>query len=1393
MRNKLVSANPNMTEEEWGDVRRNIENDAQLYGAWEAIPEAVSNALTLGIVNVPIGKIAQNIPFIKKGIARAILAATGKAGAGVSEEVLTEAVTAMEQSKILADNGFLDNPLSFSEAIKEVAPETSIMTLAMLGAGSGIRRMVQKPDEKKFQPPKLNDSLAKELETVKEEDVDFKQFETESIAFNKQRAGISLTPEEQLVIEEVKERTSKTRRAQELESERAVFEREFGREEVAVTPTELPPSEVETFGPPSTAVESFRAFEEEGLTEPLPVAKSAEESARVFLEQAEAKLTAEEIQETVASLSETENEYQDIYSDRARAFQTEQNATDFITNNKLEGIYDTAKDSDTNLWVVKPTELHLETIKQRGESLEDNFEPLSKYISILSGEEGQVGVEIAKQPRVGLRPIIQREIEGIKKRFPTLTKVLLNERGSVPVTPFQPERFKDQSLDIQDQKIGNKTILTLLTPRTGPLSGYTIAVEPPPTDQKIASALGNKAQEIIEKSKPTGSTLLSLKRLVNKMKKINQRLGEKGAVGTDVQAGVFKQVDESTSRASQKRNVQLQEKLSKVSPDRKKNILKAAVQLEGGKAYRSQQKSEINSVKKELINHTDTLDKSPSPKAIPKLYRKLKSWSLVAVNLFDEVDDFKGYKGLFVKTFYNPIQKSVSDTVRSIADRRNKVKDLMKASDISAYDLIERTEITNGHYRTKQQMMYIWLGQNNPYTKSIMQKNMGITDNEISIIDKLLTSKEKEFAKFLQKDLESSYDKIADVLTKNYRYIIDDGSLSKSDIRILKDVYETGKKDKRDKYRVFSKAENYLPMWVTGSDVTIDAENIVSDMSGLTLAPVEQEAHIAKKFTYERRTDHDYAIDIDFFNLWERVVNMQEHFINLAEPMRRMEEAYKGDVAKEIGKKFGGSYNKAILSYFNRIKNPNFYRSNRGLDKFHRGIRRNIAVAYLGYNVVTGLKQVPSLLYYLPYTSLPHLMKAIASTATNVKGVIEFAHQDPQMKERIMDRYLAELDANVFESVWDSQLASKFGKRGTQLRNAVVHRSMLFIRAMDTLATSVGYKAVYDYEMSKGGITDEEARNRALLATVNTQPAAHPKDIPQLYAHNEWLNHFLMFSNQLNKIWNLGIHTVFDQTVAKGKIERDQALTMASLALGATMIWSISNGLRAPEDPLEISEALFEGAMNSFPIFGRWMAQAYAGYPAEVPIATVPVNIISAAKKSLEAGKITESEWNKFAEATLLVLGLPYTSPRRAYKAIQNDDLRFMYKNEITTKAERDLESLKKDIVKWKEKNTPEGKERDVKPLAYQIIDMEKMGEDQLVKHLTNRFYAMARKNGISVNRARQILYNLRKQSGKELSKLLDNTDWSLYLKSLEPSEKSKAEGLRKYVNKINNEYYEVH
>ena len=115
-----------LTREEENQLKVDFESKARKYGLWEAVPEAISNLAFAKILTTPLtGMVGRNI-------ATRIVS---KLGGLYGEELLTETITQKGQSAVEVEAGLREGRISWTEAFKEVAPQTFLLTTVMGGAG----------------------------------------------------------------------------------------------------------------------------------------------------------------------------------------------------------------------------------------------------------------------------------------------------------------------------------------------------------------------------------------------------------------------------------------------------------------------------------------------------------------------------------------------------------------------------------------------------------------------------------------------------------------------------------------------------------------------------------------------------------------------------------------------------------------------------------------------------------------------------------------------------------------------------------------------------------------------------------------------------------------------------------------------------------------------------------------------------------------------------------------------------------------------------------------------------------------------------------------------------------------------------------------------------------
>ncbi len=122
-----------MTQDEWTKAYKMWNSAANKYGAWEAIPEAVSNLITIKIFSAPL-KGASNSVVGKISAKAADI--VRKTASDLPQELGTETATQMGQNRAEVESGLAQRKIGVGEAFSQVAPATAMTTGAFGGAAA---------------------------------------------------------------------------------------------------------------------------------------------------------------------------------------------------------------------------------------------------------------------------------------------------------------------------------------------------------------------------------------------------------------------------------------------------------------------------------------------------------------------------------------------------------------------------------------------------------------------------------------------------------------------------------------------------------------------------------------------------------------------------------------------------------------------------------------------------------------------------------------------------------------------------------------------------------------------------------------------------------------------------------------------------------------------------------------------------------------------------------------------------------------------------------------------------------------------------------------------------------------------------------------------------------
>lgn len=586
----------------------------------------------------------------------------------------------------------------------------------------------------------------------------------------------------------------------------------------------------------------------------------------------------------------------------------------------------------------------------------------------------------------------------------------------------------------------------------------------------------------------------------------------------------------------------------------------------------------------------------------PRKIDLARAMTLRPARLFDKLDRGKRFTGPAHKFFYDEVNRGVDESLRMIDTRLAASAAKRKELGLSARDILKTRKVGKVKFAVDE-MLDIYAGWKNPRKKLALMYGNNITEEMFTKISDALTTPEKQFAEWIVSEYGRNYSRVRE---SHIEYANED--------------------------------MGWEPFYTPIRRMDLTPNKYKSELADEILVRFNlKKAYVAKGFTIERKDipkEYQKPLSLGLYNTWLDQVPKQERYINLGAKVKDIQKMTSDpDFRQIVIDNFGPEYLRAVENYNNRVANPEIYKAFTQMEKISQTLRKNMVIAYLSYNLVTMGKQLPSVLLYLPETGPAHLIASGLQFAANPIKAIRFANErDPQMKHRMIERELEEMK-------YSGKIMKKVGRFG-----------MKGIKGFDRVAVTIGWRGVYNKNVGKVG--EEEAIRLAQNATLRTQPAAHAKDLPDLYASAEYLNWLLQFTNQLNQIYNIATYDI-PQDIRRGRLYR-AFLSSIALAMVSLVIYAISYR-RIPEDLDDVKEAIKEEAIMAIPLVGRTIMAASKGWESPSPAlkgAVAMGKLISGAERATKAKAVLES--------IFVMMGLPYTGPKRIKKAIEEGPIELL-------------------------------------------------------------------------------------------------------------------------------------
>jgi hypothetical protein len=618
---------------------------------------------------------------------------------------------------------------------------------------------------------------------------------------------------------------------------------------------------------------------------------------------------------------------------------------------------------------------------------------------------------------------------------------------------------------------------------------------------------------------------------------------------------------------------------------------------------------------------TKAVRKAEKPGVISKTIGTVKTYALRPTRLMRNMVGSK-LNSVFEDVFYNRYNTAVNETMRKEDSRKASMEKVLTGLGLTKRDLGKTRKVGDIEF-TIDEMIDIYMGNQNARKKLAIVYGNKISPELIKSVINKLTPAEKKLGDALMRDYADNYARLREA-----KIDVDGKDLG----------YE----------------ENYSPI---SRILDITSKNFSEEMvEDLLFRQRIQKAFLNKGFSIPRKDVPEAfqkELHLGAMETWLGMVNKQERFINQGSILKDMNRLLNSKtLSGTIEKAHGREYVEALQHYVNTVTQPGYYESSRGLAKASKFLRGNAALAYLSWNVLTMGKQLPSVMLYLGHTTPAQLLNGMGHMIQNPKEAIAFVNdRSPQLKNRSIERELEELklsDKTAYE-----KLRKKFGEHG-----------MKGIYAIDRVAITIGWRAVYEHNIADGK-SEVEAIQAADKATFETQPQAHPKDLARLYTSNEIMNLFTQFSNQLSNISNIMIEDIPGAVRRKGVMSSDVWHRVLGLGMTSLFIHAIANK-DLPEELDEVPayglKAITDQMINAIPLFGRYIMSGTRGWSSDIAVfeaakAFGEVFLKSPTKKESKSLKaLIKSRGKKLFKALAPVLGIAFIGPKRAIEAVTELD-----------------------------------------------------------------------------------------------------------------------------------------
>lgn len=585
--------------------------------------------------------------------------------------------------------------------------------------------------------------------------------------------------------------------------------------------------------------------------------------------------------------------------------------------------------------------------------------------------------------------------------------------------------------------------------------------------------------------------------------------------------------------------------------------------------------------------------------------------------LIEQIDGYT--EGANYNNIWRPVKEASVNSKLNSNKRTNEFIDFLNFMKLDIPATLNKKD-DKGY--TSEQRIGVFLASKNKKSRNHLVKGNGIVETDIDNIVASLTPNELAIASWMLEQYKGQYDGLA-----------------------AAHLTATGKK--------LGKEENYSPILIDKKHIDEEVNFVSSLLDTLTDSTIPQPEHGMT----EERTGGKQPMSLNAFSAYMYNIARTERYKELA------------PVAKNVGELLNNSdYKKSVNSVTHGMGSDILQKwlkdTVRGRAQIDHGwtakiidtLRRRGAVAALGFNIITALKQPVSL-----FTAMAHspsmvtrvlknmVVNANPTSHSNLHKFVE--DRSGVVKSRSIER---EINAMLDEMSTEQRLSRK---------SNISQKALAFLKYMDKNTVMVVWKSYYDLAKDQN-MPEKEAAQFADKWVSRTQPMANIEDLPQLFRGGVLERLLTTFQNQINQNYNFWAHDTIGAYKA-GKIGAGVLAhrVLFSYMVPAVVIGAVSRG-GLPKEPEDIVEDALTYPLASFYLIGQLINSMIRGWDQNTIVDTLPREITRVAQELAKDDPDTAKVLEHSARVIGYWKGLPTEQPLRTVKGIrdlssgESDDIR---------------------------------------------------------------------------------------------------------------------------------------